>query len=132
MIFLSEEVDKIEVGDIVILDKSKSRFKTKLATDLVNKNHMFLVLDRNPITICPISSNMNKVSKRYPDNVEILNWKDANLRKPSYAGIDVRGVIGQKEVYKIVGRISNKDKWRILNTYASGRRRLKIENNSIK
>ena len=132
MIFLFEEVNPVTVGDIIILDKRKSDFRTKFAIDLVNKNHMFLIVSVSPITICPISSNMSKVKKKYPHNVAILDWKDANLRKPSYVGTDVSGYIDDDKIYKTVGRISNRDKLRILDMYFDGERRIAIENNSIK
>ncbi len=83
MIFLFEDVNPVTVGDIIILDKRKSDFRTKFAIDLVNKNHMFLIVSVSPITICPIPSNMSKVVKKYPHNVAILDWfeSSANLKR---------------------------------------------------
>ena len=40
--------------------------------------------------------------------------------------------IDDDKIYKTVGRISNKDKLRILDMYFDGERRIAIENNSIK
>lgn len=112
-----EEVQKIQVGDIILLSKTANSFNNPVARHLVDTSHMFVVVGNNPITICSISSNMEQL--RHSANIELLDYKVANLRKPSFVSTNTYGAIDISQIYKIVGRISNDDLLRVVRSYRS-------------
>ena len=128
MIILVESSESIEIGDIVILDTRKVNFKNQFAKDLVDTHHQFLVVDNNPIVVCPLSSKLNKVVPRFPRNIMIRDWKSAGLKRPSYVGTDTSGKIDEDDIYRVIGKATDSDLENILIGYASGGRRRTIEN----
>lgn len=101
---------KVNIGDIVVLDKNCVDFKD-LGKSLVDSNHMFYVyrIVDNGYRICVISSNMNHVSNKFPSNCPILDWKEAGLRKASYVNGNSDGHVSKECIKYKVGHVSNRD-----------------------
>ena len=101
---------KINIGDIIILDKDCIKFKG-LGRILVDSNHMFYVykIVENGYRICVISSNMSHVSNKFPSNCPILDWKEAGLRKASYVNGNSDGYVNKDCIKHKVGHVSNRD-----------------------
>ena len=101
---------RINIGDIVILDKNRIDYKY-LGKRLVNSNHMFYVykIVDNGYKICVISSNMSHVSSRFPSNCPVLDWEEANLTKASYVNGNSDGYVSKNCIRCKVGHVTNRD-----------------------
>lgn len=104
-----EKKSRINVGDIVLLDKNNDF--TGLGKSLVDSNHMFFVskIKDGMMRISVLSSNMNHVSDKFPSNSPVLDWKKSGLNKPSYINGNSNGWIGINQVRRKVGSLSSRD-----------------------
>lgn len=105
----SEKNLKVNVGDIVLLNKDNSF--TGLGKSLVDSNHMFFVsrIKDGMIRINVLSSNMNHVSDKFPSNSPVLDWRKSGLNKPSYINGNSNGWININQVRRKVGSLSSRD-----------------------
>lgn len=105
--------NKFKVGDIVVLRYGAfERFPGK---KLVTSHHMFVVVDTE--NVCEISSQSHKVSEKYPWNVEIQDWTQTGLVKPSHVKTDTYGEVDDADVFEKIGELSERDKQRVLHAY---------------
>ena len=106
---------RVSIGDIVSL--KKTAFQTEVPKNLIKEHHMFVVVNKNPLVVCPISSNTTKVGKHYPYNIELEDWEQEGLYKPSHAKTDCSGVIENQDVYKLYGFLTTKDEMAVRSAY---------------
>ena len=78
---------------------------------------MFVVVKNKPLTVCPISSNMNKIGKEFPYNVELKDWKADGLYKPSHVKVDCSGVITFNDIKKLHGFLTSSDESNVIIAY---------------
>lgn len=75
---------------------------------LARSGHPFVVMDSD--NVCVISSVENKVSDRFPYNIEIKDSDAAGLNKAnSHVKTDRRTEIDDDDVFQVIGHLSNKD-----------------------
>ena len=60
---------------------------------------------------------MDKVNNKYPYNIPIQDWEEANLNKPSHAKLDSYGEISDDNVFKKIGELTATDKENILSRF---------------
>lgn len=99
---------KINKGDIVHL--KWTALNGLEGKQVLQDKHPFIILrsNENDIVACVISS-VDKVSKYFPYNVPIKDWKDANLTKPSHAKTDRIAKLELDDIYRKIGHLSNDD-----------------------
>lgn len=99
---------KINKGDIVHL--KWTALNGPEGKQILQDKHPFIVLRSNDdeIVACVISS-VDKVSKYFPYNVSIKDWKAANLTKPSHAKTDRIAKLNIDDIYRKIGHLSNDD-----------------------
>lgn len=99
---------KINKGDIVHL--KWTALNGPEGKQILQDKHPFIVLRSNndEIVACVISS-VDKVSKYFPYNVSIKDWKAANLTKPSHAKTDRIAKLNVDDIYRKIGHLSNDD-----------------------
>ena len=110
---LFEELSKYKPGDILKLKFGV--FRTFPGNELVDTNHLFLVVD--DINVCEISSQNHKVTSKFPYNIPVNDWKQAHLNKPSHAKLDSYGEISDDNVFKKIGELTASDRENILSKF---------------
>lgn len=110
---MNESINNYNVGDIVKLKYGS--FKKNPGKTLVGSHHLFVIVDDN--NVCVLSSNMSKVNKRYRYNIEITDWKDAELHKPSHVKTDTYGTVDDFDIFTKIGSLSEKDLSKVIKSY---------------
>lgn len=118
-----ENINSYPVGSLLKL--KYGAFKKYPGNKLLTTHHMFVVVDEN--NVCVVSSNNSKVNDKYPYNVEIIDWKDAGLNKPSHVKTDVYGEINDKDIFDLVGHLTNNDLEIVLSIYNKSPQYTKLE-----
>ena len=109
---------KINKGDIVQL--KWTALNGIEGQQVIQDKHPFIVLRSNEdeVIVCVISS-VDKVSKHFPYNVNINDWKLSNLSKPSHAKTDRIAKISIDDVYRKIGHLSSDDYIKIMTKFNS-------------
>lgn len=107
----------INKGDIIQL--KWDALESIEGQEIIQEKHPFVVLrnnNENEIVICVISS-VNKVNKKFPHNVSINDWEDANLTKHCHAKTDKISIVTIDDIYKKIGYLSPNDYIRVMSNY---------------
>ena len=117
------------LGEVVKL-KYNNKYKTLLLQNIVKSNHPVLILEvllNNKIRICSLSSRMSRVTKSYPSNIALKDWKRAGLNKPTYADVSTTGIIDDSNIFKTYGKLSATDIKAVITAYNNTTQRQVIE-----
>ena len=99
---------KINKGDIVQL--KWTALNGVEGKQVIQNKHPFIVLRSNEdeVIVCVVSS-VDKVSRYFPYNVNINDWKLSNLSKPCHAKTDRITKIHKDDIYRKIGYLSVDD-----------------------
>lgn len=107
-------------GDVVLLKKTAFKHNGE-AYDCAAKGHMFLIINTHDdkLRCCIMSSNKNKVNKKYKYNIPLDNSEEANLNKPmSHVKVDRQTIeINENNVYKKIGHLSSHDYIKVMTAF---------------
>lgn len=106
---------KYSIGDVIQL-----RFGTLKSSEgkyIVDTHHMFIIIKikGNKYVISPASSKNNKLNPfEYPDNIQLRDALKAGFSKPNtHVKVDKISYVEDKDIYKIIGRVTNNDLQRL-------------------
>ena len=109
---ITENNSTLEVETLVFL--KKDAFKKNPGKSLIESHHRFLILDIYGESVAlPISSNMWQVTNQPDTCIEIQDYSEAGLTKPSYVDISSYGRVSSSVIERVVGKLSDRDAYEI-------------------